>query len=199
MIPFPVPFFRRAGPSGGPAFVQAVFSDSIVVTAELPVDDTVPLITEGAEILSLTVTPQSAASRFLIEAAVYASPKFFRDISADFSAFLTSSTRAWAAALFRGTTCIQVHAVEAALEDPAGSLLRMAILDQPATAATVTWSVRVGPSQHFFDAGSPSPGMGLRVNGEFWQVTIGGTVDENRNHRMFGGAAKSTLTVQELP
>jgi hypothetical protein len=193
VIPFPAPFFSRGAIAAGPAFAQAVFSSSIVITNLLPVDDTVPLISEGAEILSLTVTPQSAASRFLVEAAVFAGPKIVQEGE---QGEHLAQTVAWAAALFRGATCIQAHAVEGFVnDDPCGNLLRLALIDQPATAAPLTWSVRAGPGGLFADGSPSDPGMGLRVNGSY-------IVQEGFptwNGRVFGGAAKCTLTVQELP
>jgi hypothetical protein len=201
MIPIPATFFRSAGPAGGPAFVQAVFSDSIVIASELPVDDTVPLISEGAEILALTITPQGAASRFLIEANIYASPKGFVDISPDFNTLGESFSEAWAAALFRGATCVQAQCVHAANGEPCGQMLRLTTLETPEMNAPITWSVRVGPSRHFTSGTPSSPGPGLRVNGEHIQTTVAGVVDPSisRDTRYFGGAAKCTLIIQELP
>jgi hypothetical protein len=198
-LPHPTPFFRRAGPAAGPAFLQAVFSSSIVVTSQLPVDDTVPDIAEGAEILSLSVTPQSAASRFLIEAVVFAAPKYAFDIVDD-EAVAESATRAWAAALFRGATCIQAHAVDGYVtDDPCGSILRLHLLDAPATSAPVTWTVRVGPGR-LLQTGTPTnAGLGLRVNGDYFQEYGAGGIVFDFNHRFFGGRAKCTLVIQELP
>jgi hypothetical protein len=191
VIPYPVTFFGGQV-AAGPAFRQAQFSSSIIVTDELPVDDTVPLIGEGTEILSIGVTPQSAASRFLVEAVVFASTKFFAD---DASAMNRSQSLAWGAALFRDATCIDAHGADAAANDPDCNAMRLTVLDQPATASPLTWSVRVGPSR-LSESGSPSqPGLGLRLNGTHRVISSVITT----NHRLFGGVAKCTLTVQELP
>ena len=41
---------------------------------QIPYDDTIPQITEGGEVMTLTITPQSASSKLMIEVLVNASP-----------------------------------------------------------------------------------------------------------------------------
>lgn len=43
-------------------------------TALTPADDTIPQITEGAEFMTVTITPKNAANKLLIEAIAVASP-----------------------------------------------------------------------------------------------------------------------------
>lgn len=80
----------------------------------------------------------------------------------------------WAASLFRGTTCLNA-AVNLPSWDDTGSIITMDFLDQPGSVGPHTYSVRVG---NLF---TPRP----RLNG-----TASG--------RLFGGAAKSTLTLLEI-
>jgi hypothetical protein len=59
--------------------------------------------------------------------------------------------------------------------------------------------VRVGPG-NYQQTGSPSDaGLGMRVNGEYFISSGGSFAATSFNHRTFGGAAKCTLIVQELP
>lgn len=80
-----------------------------------------------------------------------------------------------AAALFRGTNCLNAAANLAAVDDT-GSIITMDVLDAPGSVGPHTYSVRVGNS-----SGAQTP----RLNG-------------TQAARRFGGAAKCTLTLLEI-
>ena len=138
--------------------LQTVYTANVALTTALPIDDTVPLITEGAEVLALAITPSSASNNILCEVDLWGSGNSFP----------------LAAALFRGSTCINANewVFVGVAQAESGS---MCILDSPASTSAQTYSVRVGTSA----------GNACRLNGH-------GT------GRLFGGAGKCTLTLTEI-
>jgi hypothetical protein len=108
--------------------LQASSGSKIFTTAVLPLDDTTPLSTEGAEVLSQAITPTTATNKVLARAVV---------------PFNTASNPNVGFALFRGTTCIASTMVA-----PTGAsyaqIAVLEVLDSPSTASSVTYSVRVG-------------------------------------------------------
>jgi hypothetical protein len=97
-------------------------------TAVIPIDNTVPLITEGTEILSATITPTSASNKLLI--------------------FVTSNHSHTSAgwnqfALFNGSTAINGVSVYNATST---GMLPASIIHQmnAGTTSSLTFSVRVG-------------------------------------------------------
>lgn len=53
--------------------VRVQTSDFLMTTAAIPLDDTIPQISEGAEIFTASITPVSASSRLTIEALIHTS------------------------------------------------------------------------------------------------------------------------------
>lgn len=95
-------------------------------TSDIPDDNTTPLISEGTEIWTQAITPTTASSKILIQAAINGT------IVSGNTMVLT---------LFRGSTLIGM--VRGAPSDFIG-FLSLNILDEPATASAVTYSIRVG-------------------------------------------------------
>ena len=98
---------------------------------QIPYDDTIPQITEGGEVMTLTITPQSASSKLMIEVLVNASPSL--------------SGEKMVVSLFQDTT---VDAIACVSEELYDSSYMVAIplrhfMSSPGTSA-VTFSVRAG-------------------------------------------------------
>jgi hypothetical protein len=108
--------------------LQASSGSKIFTTAVLPLDDTAPLSTEGAEVLSQAITPATATNKVLARAVV---------------PFNTASNPNVVFALFRGTACIATTMV-APTSGTFGQIAVLEVLDSPSTASSVTYSVRVG-------------------------------------------------------
>lgn len=99
-------------------------------TTTIPRDDTVPLVSEGTEILSQAITPADNTNQVLARASVFAA---------------LSTNVVIVIAMFRGSTCIGAIAHRHSTAD-AETVLTIEVLDSPASASAQTYSVRVGPS-----------------------------------------------------
>jgi hypothetical protein len=89
----------------------------------------IPTISSGAQIASITITPSSASSTFLL----------FCSITVDFS----TNNHNVGMAVFRGTTLIGVLGVNVATAGRPQQL-SIQVYDTPATASAVTYTIRVG-------------------------------------------------------
>lgn len=100
-------------------------------TTLIPADNTTPLITEGTQLFSVTITPQSTASKIRI----------------DFAPIVDSGTngRYITLAAFRDATCIYAGSCYITTATRFYTL-PIHVVDVPATAAATTYSVRVGAS-----------------------------------------------------
>lgn len=119
-----------------PSPVLNVWSANIAPTTGttlIPYDASAPLITEGTQIWTQTVTPVSNTSRFNVH----------------FDAFVAagSGTRYTTIALFRGNTCVGVSTQLCATAN-APYQLTLREMDSPATTATITYSLRIGNSSN---------------------------------------------------
>lgn len=97
------------------------------LTGFIPIDDTVPLISEGNEVLSETITPQSSANSILVT----------------FNGFASCGTDRVTVVIFRGTTALQTT-VTPLIGSNATSPIPATVLDSPATTSALTYSVRIG-------------------------------------------------------
>lgn len=92
-------------PKGAKSVMQRVNTQTGTVsttTTILPSDNTVPQNTEGAEFMSLAITPTNAANVLKIEVIVHGSPSVGQDVTA--ALFQDSTANALAAmAVFQGT------------------------------------------------------------------------------------------------
>lgn len=208
-FPFPVfvPMTEPAAPSG-PAFGYAEYSDFGEFTAELPVDDTVPQVTEGSELLKVTVRPSSESAKILIRFSVFCQRRSLQVFNVDVEAGAWSITTDLGLALFRNSTCLHACSSVQATDDT-GTVLSGTILDEPGTTSPVTYSVRIGGAN--LDEGVegegapelPDAGRMVVVNGQASHLyavdSDNNVVQEIGGHgRLFGGAAKATLVVMEL-
>ena len=98
-------------------------------TASIPKDTSLPLITEGAEIWSQTITPTDAANIIRLNSSVVASA--------------SNSAQELIFAAYRNSTCIGVTTDAVSNRDET-QVVSFTFYDAPATAAQVTYSVRTG-------------------------------------------------------
>lgn len=106
-------------------------------TTIIPVDNTVPLSSEGTSIASQAITPVSTSNKVLIRVSCL--------LGCEDNADRPTATLA----VFRGTTCIGVTGVGfyANLAQTVNNIaagVTLEILDEPATISEVTYSIRVG-------------------------------------------------------
>lgn len=94
----------------------------------IPIDDTIPLIGEGAEVITVNVTTTTATQRVRVR----------------FSGFLstTSSTTLLVFAMFRASTCIQVSIARCEYDVQKEVFFEVEVA--PGAAATEAYSVRMG-------------------------------------------------------
>jgi len=138
--------------------VTASYSTSATLTATIPDDNTTPLVSEGAELLSATITPVSDSSVVLIRATI--------------PMVAVSTSNAAIAALFVGSTCVNIAYLYPGAGNNAGSMV-MGHYFAPGSLDPVTISVRIGATS-----------ATIYVN-----RTAGNTL---------GGASKSTLVIEEV-
>lgn len=129
-------------------------------TSDIPDDNTTPTNTEGTEIYSQAITLASASSKVLIQSG--------------FNLGMSGGQRA-VASLFRGSTNIGT----VVLRDGTSTMqtINFNILDEPSTAGSVTYSIRVG------------------------RGTAGGTVYYNQEHsgaKYNGAMALTGATLMEI-
>lgn len=150
-----------AGVSAGASLqtLQNTYDVNANLSTTISGTDTVPTISDGTQVLAQAITTAASANKVLVSGSVW-------------GAVATNSVYL-IAALFRGTTCINVAAH---LFPTAGFAagIKFDFLDSPGSAAAHTYSVRVGASSG-----------NARLNG-------------NHATRLFGGASKCTLTVTEI-
>ncbi len=128
---------------------------AITSTTSIPLDDTTPLVTEGAEIASLVITPASTTHKVKVEAAF---------------TFANGDTATdGIACIFRGTTCIASFVIADNKTDE--NTWMLFTVDAPLTTSATTYSIRVG---------SPSSSAWY-VNRDAADDTLGGT----RVHEQF--------------
>ena len=127
----------------------------------IPFDDTVPTNTEGTEIGSQAITMADDSNKCLIEGQL--------QIGIDDVAFGPI------VAVFRGSTNIGTYDYDQTDSQAQTQSIPIHILDSPATAGSVTYSVRIGVQ------GSAT-----------WRLNFGTSGDD------YGGSRKSTLFLKEI-
>jgi len=149
--------------------LQTTYTANTNLTVVIPKDDTTPTSSEGTQVLSQAITPFTANSKILCLVTVWGS-----------AAQGTPDVDGFTTALFRGTTCINAMFVDSTENDATQYEVKivdsaMTYTDSPATASSVTYSVRVGGST----------GATMRLNG-------------STTARLFGGISSCSLTLLEL-
>ena len=111
------------------------YTATTTISTAIPLDATVPQVSEGTEILSVSITPASATSKVRLAVSV--------------GNFITSgSTVLVVFALFRDGAADAIYSV--AKLSPSGGAseggVMINLVDSPATASAVTYTIRVGVS-----------------------------------------------------
>jgi len=124
--------------------LQTVYAQTTALTeisGIIPIDNTTPQSTEGDEVLTATITPSSATSKVLIQAAI--------------TGTLGNLAGTVILALFRGS---ETNALATTLATGSASfsmVVPFAYQDSPSTTSAVTYKIRIG---------YPGSGGGLYVN-----------------------------------
>lgn len=117
--------------SFGSVVVQSVdatpYTANTGLTTDIPQDDTIPLVSEGDEILTAAITPTSSANKIRLSVSGFGLP--------------SGSASLLIVAIFRGSTCINVRAMG---DNGVFCAIDTVIVDSPATTSATTYSVRVG-------------------------------------------------------
>jgi hypothetical protein len=116
--------------------IQSVYAETLAATVSstlLPVDDTIPQITEGAEVLTASITPKYATSKIRVR----------------FTGFVTVGTGGTnvSAALFRDAVANAIAAVTLTPEALAryNEIFYLEAQDSPASVSAITYRIRIGP------------------------------------------------------
>lgn len=108
--------------------VQASYTSQQAVTSVIPDDDTIPTVSEGAQLISQSFTPQSATNKVLV--------KFHAPV-------VSCNSKHALFTVFRGSTCLGIATCSTYSVTAANASL--CILDSPASTSAQTYSVRCGP------------------------------------------------------
>lgn len=128
--------FRAAVTGDSGTVIQTVEATPVTAysntAASIPIDDTIPQITEGTELITVTITPQDATSRLEIECNI--------------ASMATSGSTATVLALFQDAIAdaIAVATTETTTGIQKSLSLRHEML--AGTTAAITFSVRIGPA-----------------------------------------------------
>ena len=128
--------------------LQNTYATNTDLSTTIPADDTIPLISEGTEVLSQAITPASASNKVICIVQLSA---------------VTVTNVICTAALFRGSTCINAKGLGGNTGGSGVQDFNVTNLDSPASASAQTYSVRVGP-----DSGT------MRLNGTLAARLYGG-------------------------
>lgn len=112
------------------SFTYAVVGPTIG-TAVLPLDSSIPSITEGSRLAAITITPKSTSSKF----------------KCSFSGMVDCGTnnKSIVFAVFRGNVCVGATAGDLATSGKPTNVT-IEVVDVPNTSLAVTYSLRVGVS-----------------------------------------------------
>jgi hypothetical protein len=169
----------------GGALKQRVTSSAVAATSgtsNIPIDDTLPQSSEGTEIMSVSITPQSTSNKLLVRASVPVS---------------VMSGGTVALALFRGTTCVNavIYGPDPQGTDyyyiGGGSNSDVVVIEHAETVtgtAPQTWSLRIGVED---TAGVAPPSL-------VWAVGFGSIVGITPTPIFGAGIPAPLLTVEEF-
>lgn len=163
-------------PAGGVVDrAYAEYTSNADLTTAIPADDTVPQSSEGTQVVTASITPKSTTNRVRVTFRAQVQGKWggggpgsYRVMGALAALFKDSDTGALAANYIN----MMISTDDA--ERAAGNLV-LCYEFVPGSTSAITFKVRVGPAT----------GTTIRLNG----TTAG---------RLFGGASRATLVVEEL-
>ncbi len=136
---------------------------STTTFAQIAFDNSAPTTSEGTQILSDIINPAATSSRIKV------------DVDIPVLGHSVATFVRIAAAIFRGTTCINVVTTTVETNTETSSL-SVSFIDSPGSSANQTYSVRIGS-----DTGS---GL-LRING-------------NGSGDLFGNACRASMSLMEI-
>ena len=144
---------------GGGGIIQIVhkdYRDFFSTSALIPLDDTIPQNTEGAEVFTQAITPKFNTSKILITVVLNLSN--------------SNASNLHTAAIFRDSVANSIAAgwAKCVGTNAPSSPMVINFLDSPATTSAVTYKVRVG-----YSAGSSSV---VQVNGGSGTRYLGGSL-----------------------
>jgi hypothetical protein len=99
-------------------------------TVTNPIDDTIPQITEGAQVLSLAITPKSATSKLLFQIILVVAP---------------SATANIVTALYQGSTASAIAASMSYFVGNTSGTVTLNYFMTSGTTSSTTFTVRFGP------------------------------------------------------
>ena len=124
-----------AGVSGGGKLIQRVYTSTGAYAStptQIPMDDTIPQNTEGAELLTLAITPSAANSILMIETNVWMS---------------VSGTAICSTSLFQDTTANALASMATTLTTNYIDALTMQHSMVAGTTSETTFKLRYGPDR----------------------------------------------------
>ena len=144
---------------GGGGIIQIIhkdYRDFFSTSALIPLDDTIPQNTEGAEVFTQAITPKFNTSKILIKVVLNLSN--------------SNASNLHTAAIFRDSVANSIAAgwAKCVGTNAPSSPMVINFLDSPATTSAVTYKVRVG-----YSAGSSSV---VQVNGGSGTRYLGGSL-----------------------
>ena len=144
---------------GGGGIIQIIhkdYRDFFSTSALIPLDDTIPQNTEGAEVFTQAITPKFNTSKILIKVVLNLSN--------------SNASNLHTAAIFRDSVANSIAAgwAKCVGTNAPSSPLVINFLDSPATTSAVTYKVRIG-----YSAGSSSV---VQVNGGSGTRYLGGAL-----------------------
>ena len=144
---------------GGGGIIQIIhkdYRDFFSTSALIPLDDTIPQNTEGAEVFTQAITPKFNTSKILIKVVLNLSN--------------SNASNLHTAAIFRDSVANSIAAgwAKCVGTNAPSSPMVINFLDSPATTSAVTYKVRIG-----YSAGSSSV---VQVNGGSGTRYLGGSL-----------------------
>ena len=144
---------------GGGGIIQIIhkdYRDFFSTSALIPLDDTIPQNTEGAEVFTQAITPKFNTSKILIKVVLNLSN--------------SNASNLHTAAIFRDSVANSIAAgwAKCVGTNAPSSPMVINFLDSPATTSAVTYKVRIG-----YSAGSSSV---VQVNGGSGTRYLGGAL-----------------------
>ena len=144
---------------GGGGIIQIIhkdYRDFFSTSALIPLDDTIPQNTEGAEVFTQAITPKFNTSKVLIKVVLNLSN--------------SNASNLHTAAIFRDSVANSIAAgwAKCVGTNAPSSPMVINFLDSPATTSAVTYKVRIG-----YSAGSSSV---VQVNGGSGTRYLGGAL-----------------------
>jgi hypothetical protein len=120
--------------------VSAEYATYASVTGASPPDDTIPQNTEGTQLVTLSITPSSSASKIVLYGQVYGSTD--------------GNNQAISVAIFRDAQADAIFTANDGIAATTFETLPFVYVDSPSTASAITYALRFGTPNTFYINGS---------------------------------------------